>query len=141
MEAPTKNRIYHCHVKNAVKGPDHVVWSPVDKGFIDWQAQFTDLKAAGYHGLVSLETHWHDATTHEESTRISRSRQPCVNKRQGRRIVAKCKGCGLAETCTEWRSFCGLLEYSEARSEMRRAVEPSLSNELDRRSVPNRHSP
>lgn len=67
-----KNRILHCHVKNAVKGPDgKIAWSPVDKGFIDWTAQFRDLKNIGYHGAVSLETHWHGAATHEESTRIS----------------------------------------------------------------------
>ena len=67
-----KHRIYHCHVKNAVKGPDgKIAWSPVDKGFVDWTAQFRALKNIGYHGAVSLETHWHGAATHEESTRIS----------------------------------------------------------------------
>ena len=67
-----KKRILHCHVKNAVKGPDgKTAWSPVDKGFIDWTAQFRALKDIGYHGAVSLETHWHGASTHEESTRIS----------------------------------------------------------------------
>ena len=67
-----KHRILHCHVKNAVKDPDgKIAWSPVDKGFINWTAQFRDLKNIGYHGAVSLETHWHGAPTHEESTRIS----------------------------------------------------------------------
>lgn len=67
-----KDRILHCHVKNAVKGPNgKIAWSPVDKGFVDWTAQFRALKNAGYHGAVSLETHWHGAPTHEESTRIS----------------------------------------------------------------------
>ena len=67
-----KQRIYHCHVKNAIKGPDGKMgWSPVDKGYIDWTAQFRALKNIGYHGAVSLETHWHGAATHEESTRIS----------------------------------------------------------------------
>lgn len=67
-----KNRILHCHVKNAVKGPNgKIAWSPVDKGFVDWTAQFRALKNMGYHGAVSLETHWHGAATHEESTRIS----------------------------------------------------------------------
>jgi sugar phosphate isomerase/epimerase len=67
-----KNRILHCHVKNAVKEANgKIAWSPVDKGFVDWTAQFRALKNAGYHGAVSLETHWHGAATHEESTRIS----------------------------------------------------------------------
>ena len=67
-----KHRILHCHVKNAIKGPDGKMgWSPVDKGYIDWTAQFRALKDIGYHGAVSLETHWHGAATHEESTRIS----------------------------------------------------------------------
>lgn len=67
-----KNRIYHCHVKNAVKNADGKIdWSPVSKGYVDWTAQFRALKDAGYHGAVSLETHWHGASTHEASTRIS----------------------------------------------------------------------
>jgi sugar phosphate isomerase/epimerase len=67
-----KHRIGHCHVKNTVKGPDGKLgWSPVDKGFIDWTAQFRALKSVGYRGAVSLETHWSGAATHEESTRIS----------------------------------------------------------------------
>jgi sugar phosphate isomerase/epimerase len=67
-----KNRIHHCHCKNAVKGADgKIEWSPVGKGFIDWAAQFRALKQAGYHGAVSLETHWHGAGTPEESSRIS----------------------------------------------------------------------
>jgi sugar phosphate isomerase/epimerase len=48
-----------------------IVWSPVDKGYIDWAAQYRALKAAGYHDAVSLETHWRGAGTPEASTRIS----------------------------------------------------------------------
>jgi sugar phosphate isomerase/epimerase len=47
------------------------VWAPVNKGYIDWTAQFKALKQAGYRDAVSLETHWHGAATPEESTRIS----------------------------------------------------------------------
>ncbi len=71
-ETLPKHRIYHCHVKNAIKNSDGKIgWSPVDKGYIDWSAQFRALKNVGYHGAVSLETHWSGAPTHEESTRIS----------------------------------------------------------------------
>jgi sugar phosphate isomerase/epimerase len=67
-----KDRIHHCHCKNAVKNDaGKIVWSPVDKGYIDWAAQFRALKQAGYKNAVSLETHWHGAPTPEESTRIS----------------------------------------------------------------------
>jgi sugar phosphate isomerase/epimerase len=67
-----KNRIHHCHCKNAVKdAAGKIVWSPVDKGYIDWVAQYRALKAAGYHDAVSLETHWRGAGTPEASTRIS----------------------------------------------------------------------
>jgi sugar phosphate isomerase/epimerase len=67
-----KDRIHHCHCKNAVKSPQgKIEWSPLDKGFIDWTAQFRALKQAGYHEAVSLETHWHGAATPEASTRIS----------------------------------------------------------------------
>ena len=67
-----KDRIHHCHCKNAIKGAgDKIEWSPVDKGYIDWAAQFRALKQMGYHDAVSLETHWHGGGTPEESTRIS----------------------------------------------------------------------
>jgi sugar phosphate isomerase/epimerase len=67
-----KNRIHHCHCKNAVKnGAGKIEWAPVAKGYIDWAAQFRALKQAGFADAVSLETHWHGAATAEESTRIS----------------------------------------------------------------------
>jgi sugar phosphate isomerase/epimerase len=67
-----KNRIHHCHCKNAIKdATGKIVWSPVDKGYVDWPAQFRALKEAGYHDAVSLETHWRGAGTPEASTRIS----------------------------------------------------------------------
>jgi sugar phosphate isomerase/epimerase len=67
-----KNRIHHCHVKNAVKNDaGKIEWSPVAKGFIDWTAQFRALNQAGYTDAVSLETHWHGAATPEQSTRTS----------------------------------------------------------------------
>jgi sugar phosphate isomerase/epimerase len=67
-----KDRIHHCHCKNAIKGADgKIEWAPVDTGYIDWAAQFRALKQMGYHDAVSLETHWHGGGTPEESTRIS----------------------------------------------------------------------
>ncbi len=67
-----KERIHHCHCKNAVKNAGgKIEWSPVDKGFIDWAAQFRALKKIGYREAVSLETHWRGGGTPEESTRIS----------------------------------------------------------------------
>ena len=67
-----KNRIHHCHVKNAEKNDaGKVVWAPVGRGVIDWTGQFRALKKAGFREAVSLETHWHGAATPEESTRES----------------------------------------------------------------------
>ncbi len=67
-----KQRIHHCHVKNAVKGPDgKVAWSPTGTGIIDWTGQFRDLARSGYREAVSLETHWHGGATPEASTRES----------------------------------------------------------------------
>jgi len=66
-----KDRIHHCHVKNAAKGADgKIAWAPVSTGYIDWTAQFRALKKLGYRNAVSLETHWKGGTP-EESTRIS----------------------------------------------------------------------
>jgi sugar phosphate isomerase/epimerase len=64
-----KNRIHHCHVKNAVKdATGKIVWSPVDVGYIDWTAQFKALEGIGYSNAVNLETHWRGAGTPEAST-------------------------------------------------------------------------
>jgi len=69
-----KDRIGHCHVKCAVLKPDTksgFEWAAVGQGIPDWVAQFGALKESGYHGAVSLETHWRGAGTPEASTRIS----------------------------------------------------------------------
>jgi sugar phosphate isomerase/epimerase len=67
-----KNRVHHCHCKNAIKdATGKIVWSPVDKGYVDWTAQFRALKQAGYSDAVNLETHWRGGGTPEASTRIS----------------------------------------------------------------------
>src|SRR3984885_4994482 len=71
-DALPKDRINHCHVKNAVKDDTgKIVWSPVDLGYIDWTAQFRALAKIGYSNAVNLETHWRGGGTPEESTRIS----------------------------------------------------------------------
>jgi len=67
-----KDRIHHCHVKNAVKGADgKVVWSPTGTGIIDWAGQFREMAKAGYRDAVSLETHWHGGANPEDSTKQS----------------------------------------------------------------------
>ena len=71
-DALPKDRIHHCHCKNAVKNDTgKIEWAPVDKGYVDWTAQFKALKQAGYRDAVSLETHWRGAGTPEASTRVS----------------------------------------------------------------------
>jgi len=68
-DALPKNRIHHCHVKNAVKdATGKIVWSPVDIGYVDWTAQFKALEAIGYSDAVNLETHWRGAGTPEASS-------------------------------------------------------------------------
>ena len=67
-----KDRIRHCHVKNAEKdSTGKIVWAPVDTGYIDWAAQFRALAAAGYKDAVTLETHWKGGGTPEASSRRS----------------------------------------------------------------------
>ncbi|GAC1662218.1 MAG: hypothetical protein NVS9B4_15610 [Candidatus Acidiferrum sp.] len=68
-----KNRIGHCHCKDAVKKADGKTyeWAAMGRGIIDWAGQFRALKRDGYHFAVSLETHWRGAGTPEESTRQS----------------------------------------------------------------------
>ena len=68
-----KDRIGHCHCKDAVKKPDGKTygWAAMGQGIIDWAGQFSALKRDGYHFAVSLETHWRGGGTPEESTRQS----------------------------------------------------------------------
>ncbi len=68
-----KDRIGHCHCKDAVKKPDGngYDWAAMGRGIIDWPGQFTALKRDAYHFAVSLETHWRGAGTPEESSRQS----------------------------------------------------------------------
>lgn len=67
-----KDRIAHCHVKDAVrKGTDGFAWEAVGQGIIDWTAQFKALKQIGYTQGVSLETHWKGGGNPEASTRAS----------------------------------------------------------------------
>ncbi len=63
-----KDRIGHCHCKDAVKTADGYEWAAMGKGMIDWVGQFRALKRDGYHHVVSLETHWRGAGTPETST-------------------------------------------------------------------------
>src|SRR6201987_780357 len=66
-----KDRIGHCHCKDAVKKGDHYDWAPMGGGIINWAGQFKALKADGYHYAVSLETHWNGGGSPEESSRKS----------------------------------------------------------------------
>ena len=68
-----KERIGHCHCKDAVKKSDGsgYEWAAMGRGNIDWVGQFKALKRDGFHFAVSLETHWRGAGTPEESTRQS----------------------------------------------------------------------
>jgi sugar phosphate isomerase/epimerase len=63
-----KNRISHCHCKDVIRKADGFEWAAMGHGEIDWVGQFKALKRDGYHGAVSLETHWRGAGTPEDST-------------------------------------------------------------------------
>ena len=63
-----KDRIGHCHCKDAVKTAKGYEWAAIGQGVIDWSGQFAALKRDGYHHAVSLETHWRGAGTPEAST-------------------------------------------------------------------------
>jgi len=54
-----KNRIGHCHCKDAIRKADGkgYAWAAMGRGIIDWVGQFKALKRDGYHFAVSLETH------------------------------------------------------------------------------------
>ena len=66
-----KKRIGHCHCKDTITKPGGYDWAPVGKGVINWVGQFEALKKIGYNHAVVLETHWHGASSPEESSRQS----------------------------------------------------------------------
>lgn len=69
-----KDRIGHCHCKDAVKkagDKNDYDWAAMGRGVIDWVGQFRALKQDGYHYAVSLETHWRGAGTPDASSRES----------------------------------------------------------------------
>jgi len=66
-----KERIGHCHCKDAVKKGKGYDWAPMGGGIIDWMGQFKALKRDGYHFAVSLETHWSGGGSPEECSRKS----------------------------------------------------------------------
>jgi sugar phosphate isomerase/epimerase len=71
-DAIPKERLHHCHVKNAIKDTTGtIVWAPVDQGYVDWAAQFRALRSIGYADGVSLETHWRGGGSPEASSRAS----------------------------------------------------------------------
>ena len=54
-----KPYVVHVHVKDAVTGPDgKKAWTVVGEGEIDYRGQIAALRADGYQGLLSLETHY-----------------------------------------------------------------------------------
>lgn len=66
-----KERIGHCHCKDAVKTAKGYDWAPVGGGIIDWGGQFKALKRDGYRFAISLETHWSGGGSPEKCSRTS----------------------------------------------------------------------
>ena len=66
-----KERIGHCHCKDAVRKGTEYDWAPMGAGIIDWLGQYRALKHDGYHFAVSLETHWNGGGSPEECSRKS----------------------------------------------------------------------
>ena len=52
------DRIVHVHVKDCHVSGHTPTWGPVGEMSVDWRGQLRALKRDGYHGDVSLETHW-----------------------------------------------------------------------------------
>ena len=51
-------RIFHVHVKDAVRRGSTGVAMPVGAGDVGWRATLAELARIGYRGWLSLETHW-----------------------------------------------------------------------------------
>jgi len=73
-EALDKKRIWHMHLKDAAPNPNggEAIWKPIGSGKIDYLGQFRALIHDGYHGTLSLETHYlNTAKNKAESSRES----------------------------------------------------------------------
>ena len=58
-----KGRVGHvhikdCHIEHQADGSHKPIWGPVGTRAVDWKGQIAALKADGYQGFISLETHW-----------------------------------------------------------------------------------
>jgi len=53
-----KDRIIHIHAKDCRLHGHTPEWCELGEGDIDWRGQMVALKADGYDGWISLETHW-----------------------------------------------------------------------------------
>jgi sugar phosphate isomerase/epimerase len=72
FEKLPKERIGHMHCKDVVRKPDgSYEWAAMGRGIIDYVGQFRALVQDGYHGAMSLETHWNGGGSPEESSRQS----------------------------------------------------------------------
>lgn len=79
-----KSRIGYMHCKDVVRAAgDKYEWMKMGGGIIDYVGQYRALKKDGYHGVVSLETHWRGAGTPEESSRQSMAGMKDLLRRAG----------------------------------------------------------
>lgn len=67
-----RGRVAHVHIKDAVLVDGKPSWCVVGEGVIDYRGQFEALRADGYDGYISLETHYVPAGgTPEDGSRPS----------------------------------------------------------------------
>jgi len=52
------SRIAHVHAKDCTMDGHKPLWCPLGEGLVGWREQAAALKADGYAGWLSLETHW-----------------------------------------------------------------------------------
>jgi sugar phosphate isomerase/epimerase len=52
------NRIAHVHAKDCRVEDHKALWLELGQGVVDWPGQMEALVRDGYHGWISLETHW-----------------------------------------------------------------------------------
>jgi sugar phosphate isomerase/epimerase len=57
-DALSASRIAHVHAKDCYVRDHKPIWGAVGEMGIDWRGQIEALRRDGYHGWLSLETHW-----------------------------------------------------------------------------------
>jgi len=83
-----EDRVFHVHVKDARRTGENAAQTCVElgTGAIDFPAQLSALKRNGYHGWITLETHWRTVPLDGESQHLPAGHSFSANAEPASRV-------------------------------------------------------